>query len=173
MPPLLSQFPVITVPWSFGYQGWSISTAKLRELKCPLWSLSPDHIWSIIQQSLITLNWVCATWFLLRKWSKSILIVSYCSFPMWCLTLWNPMDSSTPGFSVLHYLSEFYQTHIHWIGDTIQPSHPLSSLSSPVLSLSQHLGLFQWVGSLHQVAKALQLQLQHESFQWIFRVDFL
>ena len=64
---------------------------------------------------------------------------------------------------------EFVQTHIHWVGDTIQPSHPLSSLS-PALSLSQHWGLFQWICSLHQVAKVLELQ--HQPFQWKFRVDF-
>ena len=60
---------------------------------------------------------------------------------------------------------EFTQTHVHWVGDAIQPSHPLSSLSSPALNLSQHQGLFQWVNSSHQVAKVLELQLQHQSFQ--------
>ena len=59
------------------------------------------------------------------------------------------------------------------LSDAIQPSPPLSSPSSPAFSLSQHQGLFQWVGSLHQVAKVLELQLQHQSFQWIFRTDFL
>ena len=61
--------------------------------------------------------------------------------------------------------------HVHWVGDAIQPSHPLSSPST--FNLSQHQGLFQWVSSSHQVAKVLELQLQHQSFQWIFRVDFL
>ena len=82
------------------------------------------------------------------------------------LTLWDPMDCSTPGFAVLHYLMEFAQTHVHWINDAIQPSHPLSPPSPPALNLSQHQGLFQWVGSSHQVAKVLELQLQHQSFQW-------
>ena len=82
------------------------------------------------------------------------------------------MDCCIPGFSVLHYFLEFAQTHDHWIDDAIQPSHPLPSPSPPVLSLSQHQGFFQWVGSLHQVAKVSGLQLQHQSFQWIFRVDF-
>ena len=81
------------------------------------------------------------------------------------------MDCSTPDFPVLHYLSEFTQTHVHWVGDAVQPSHPLSSPSPPALSLPQYQGLFQWVSSSHQVAKVLELQLQ--SFQWIFRVDFL
>ena len=66
-----------------------------------------------------------------------------------------------------------YQTHIHWVGDAIQPSHPLSSPSPPTFNLSQHQGLFKWVSSLRQVAKVLQFQLQHQSFQWIFRTDFL
>ena len=85
----------------------------------------------------------------------------------------NPMDWSRPGFLVLHQLLEFAQTHIHWIGDAIQPSHPLSSPSPPAFKLSQPKDLFQWVSSSHQVAKISEFQLQHQSFQWIFRVDFL
>ena len=88
-----------------------------------------------------------------------------------CLTLCGPMDST--GFPVHHQLLELAQTHAHWVGDAIQPSHPLSSPSPPAFNLSQHQGLFQWVSSLHQVAKVLELQLQHQSFQWIFRIDFL
>jgi len=83
------------------------------------------------------------------------------------------MDCSTPGFPVLHQLPELAQTHIHRVSDAIQPSHPLSSPSPPAFNLSQHQGLFQWVSSLHQVAKVLEFQLWHESFQWIFRTDFL
>ena len=76
------------------------------------------------------------------------------------------MDYSTPGLPVLHHLPEFTQTHVHEVGDTTQPSHPLSSPSPPTFNLSQHQGLFKWVSSLHQVAKILEFQLQHESFQW-------
>ena len=72
-----------------------------------------------------------------------------------------------------HQLLEFIQTHVHRVDNTIQSSHPLSSLSPPALNLFQHQGLFQWVGSLHQVVKLLELQLQHQSLRWIFRVDFL
>ena len=90
-----------------------------------------------------------------------------------CLTLCDPMDCSTPGLPVHCQLREFTQTHVHWVGDAIQPSHPLSSPSPPAFNLSQHQGLFQWVSSSHQVAKVLELQLQHQSFQWIFRTDFL
>ena len=73
------------------------------------------------------------------------------------LTLCNHMDCSTPGFPVLDYLLEF--AHVHWVGDAIQPSHPLSSSSPPAFTLSQHQGLFQWVGCSHQGAKVLELQL--------------
>ena len=88
---------------------------------------------------------------------------------MW--TLCDYMDCSMPGFPVLHYLPEFVEIHVHWVSDAIQPSHPLFPHSPPALNLSQHQGLFQWVSSLHQIAKVLELQ--HQSFQRIFRVDFL
>ena len=90
-----------------------------------------------------------------------------------CPTLCNPMDCSMPGLPVHHQLLEFTQTHVHWVGDAIQPSHPLSSPSSLTFNLSQHQGLSQRVSSLHQVAKVLAFQLQHQSFQCIFRTDFL
>ena len=96
-----------------------------------------------------------------------------CSVTKLILTLCNPMDCSTPGFPVLHYVPEFAQTHVYWVGDAIQPSHPLLPAFPPALNLSHHQGLFQWIGSSNQMAKVLELQLQHQSFQWIFRVDFL
>ena len=80
-------------------------------------------------------------------------------------TLCDPIDCSTPGLPVHHQLLELPQTHVHQVSDAIQPSHPLLSPSSPAFSLSQHQGLFQRVGSLHQVAKVLKFQLQHQSFQ--------
>ena len=79
-----------------------------------------------------------------------------------CPTLCDPMNRSTPGLPVHHQLLESTQTHVHWVGDAIQPSHPLSSPSPPALNLSQHQDLFKWVSSLHQVAKVLELQLQHQ-----------
>ena len=84
-----------------------------------------------------------------------------------------PMVCNMPGFPVHHQLPELTQTHVHWVGDAIQPSHPLSSPSPPAFNLFQHQGLFQWVSSSHQVTKLLEFQLQHQSFQWIFRIDFL
>ena len=80
--------------------------------------------------------------------------------PVSCIWLFvTPMDCSMPGSSVLHYLPEFVQIHVHWVGDAIQPSYPLLAPSPPALSLSQHQVLFQWVSSSHQVAKVLELQL--------------
>jgi len=90
-----------------------------------------------------------------------------------CPTLCEPMDCSTPGFPVHHQLLELVQTHAHRVGDPIQPSHPLLSPSPPAFSLSKHQGLFKGVSSLHQVAKVLDFQLQHQSFLWIFRTDFI
>ena len=87
--------------------------------------------------------------------------------------LYDPMDCSTPGFPVHHQLPELAQTHVHWVGDAIQPSHPLSSPSPPAVNLSQHQGLVKWVSSSHQVAKVLEFQPQHQSFQWTPRTDFL
>ena len=92
----------------------------------------------------------------------------------WCFNHWvvsDPMDCSTPGLPVPHHFPVFAQVHVHCIGDAVQPSHPLSPPSPPALNLFQHQGLVQWVGCSHQVAKGLELQ--HQSFQWIFRVDFL
>ena len=90
-----------------------------------------------------------------------------------CPTLCDPMNHSTRGLPVHHQLPESTQTHVHWISDAIQPSHPLSSPSPPVLNLSQHQGLFKWVSSSHQVAKVLEFHLQHQSFQWTPRSDLL
>ena len=99
--------------------------------------------------------------------------VQFSSVSQLCPTLCDPMNHSTPGLPVHQQLLEFTQTHLHWVGDAIQPSHPLSSPSPPALNLSQHQGLFKWVSSSHQVAKILEFQLQHQSFQWIFRTDIL
>ena len=99
--------------------------------------------------------------------------VQFSSVPQSCLTLWDPKDWSTPGFPVHHQLLEFTQTHVHLVGDAIQPSYPLLSPFPPAFNLSQHQGLSRWISSLHQVAKVLEFQLQHKSFKWIFRTDFL
>ena len=88
-------------------------------------------------------------------------------------TLCDPMNCSTPSLPVHDQLLEFTQTHVHQVTDAIQPSHPLSSPSLPVLNLSQHQGLFQWVSSSHQMAKVLEFQLHHQSLQLTPRTDLL
>ena len=99
-------------------------------------------------------------------------MVQFSSVAQSCPTLCDPMDCSMPGLPVHHQPLEFTQTHVHWVGDAIQPSPPLLSLSPPAFNLSQHQGLFKWVSSSHQVAKVLEFQLQHQSFQLSFRTDF-
>ena len=86
--------------------------------------------------------------------------LQFSSVTQLCLILCDPMNFSTPGFHVHHQLPEPSQTHAYWVGNTIQPSHPLSSLFPSALNLFQNQGLFQWVSSSHQVAKVLEFQLQ-------------
>ena len=90
-----------------------------------------------------------------------------------CPTLCDAMNRSTPGLPVHHQLPESTQTHVHRVGDAIQPSYPLLSPSPPTLNLSQHQGLFQWVSSSQQVAKVLKFQLQHQTYQWTPQTDLL
>ena len=154
-------------------------------------------LWSVpgIQQMTINIiyyiQWVC-TWFTkqwrvnkgfwaeelyISSWNSTVnnlsMKLQFSSVAQSCPTLCNPMDCSTPGFPVHHRLLELTQTHVYWVGDAIQPSHPLSSPSPPTFNLSKHQGFFQWVSSSYQVAKVLEFQLQHQSFQWIFKTDLL
>ena len=89
--------------------------------------------------------------------------VHFSSVAQSCPILCDPMDCSTPGLPVHHQIPELAQTHVHWVGDAIQPSHPLSAASPPAFNLSQHQGLFKWVSSSYQMAKGLEFQLQHQS----------
>ena len=122
--------------------------------------LSDRPIWLILEKIFVKHS------ILKNYWFGSVQLFS-------CVWLCEPMDCSAPGFPVHHQLPELSQTHVHRVGDAIQPSHPLSYLISPAFNLSQHQGIFQWVSSSHQVAKVLELQLQPQSFQWIFRTDLL
>ena len=99
-------------------------------------------------------------------WFRILVVIQSLS----CAPLCHCLDCSTPGFAFLHSLSEFAQTRVHCVGGAIQPSCLLSSPSPPAFNLFQHQSFFffQWVGSSHQVTKVLELQLQHQSFQWIF-----
>ena len=138
----------------------------------------PASVWKhqffSAQSSLWSNSHIC-TWLLENHsfYYRTMYFLYVVEFTQSCLTLWDPMDCSMLGFPVHHQLLEFAQSHVHWVSDAIQPSHPLSYPSPPVFNLSHHQGLFQWVSSLHQVAKVLELQLQHQSFQWIFKTDFL
>ena len=99
--------------------------------------------------------------------------VQFSSVAQSCPSLCDPMNRSTPGLPVHHQLLEFTQTHVHWVSGAIQPSHPLSSPSPPAPNPSQHQSLFQWVNSLHEVAKVLEFQLWYHSFQRNPRADLL
>ena len=110
---------------------------------------------------------------LLTFMGRFLWLIQLSSVTQSCLTLCNPVDFSTPGFHVHHHLLEHTQTHVHRVSDAIQPSPPLSPPSPPTFNLSQLQGLFKWIGSSHQLVRVLEFQLQHQSFQWIFWIDFL
>ena len=116
--------------------------------------------------------------FSMYAWGRFMLMyagsVQFTSVAQLFPTLWDPMDCSTPGFPVHHQLPELAQTHVHWVGDAIQLSHPLLSPSPPVFNLSQHQGLFQWISSSHQVAQLLEFQLPSSEYSGFisFRVDW-
>ena len=135
---------------------WLGLLAAWRSLKSLLQNHSSKHQFFGTQSSL---------------WSNSHIRISSVaqSYP----TLCDPVNHSMPGLPVHHQLPKSTQTHVHCVSDAIQPSHPLSSPSPPALNLSKHQGLFQWVNSLHEVAKVLESQLQHQSFQWTPRTDLL
>ena len=109
---------------------------------------------------------------MLGPWIKTN-SVQFSSVTQSCPTLCDPTNSSTPGLPVHHQLPEFTQTHVHRVSDAIQPSHSLSSPSPPAPNPSQHQSLFQWVNSSHEVAKVLEFQIQHHSFQRNPRADLL
>ena len=106
------------------------------------------------------------------------MVVQFSSVAQWCPAVYDPTNHSTPGLPIHHQLPESTQTHVHWVGDTIQPSHPLSSPSPPALNLSQHQGLFNWVSSSHQVAKlwsfSFSISPSNEYSRLIsYRIDWL
>ena len=145
-----------------------VTFTNVRLFYCPVLSASGGKVlnlfWSVLQQRLYTE--VCT----LSEVENNVFC---CLVTQLCLTLCDPMGCSTPGFPVFHHLLELAQTHVQWVSDAFQSSCPLLFLTPRAFNLSQHQGLFQWVGSSHQVVKGLEFQLQHQSFQWIFRADFL
>ena len=99
--------------------------------------------------------------------------VQFSSVTQSCPTLHDPKNRSMPVLPDHHQLPEFTQTHVYWVSDVIQPSHPLLYPSPPAFNLSKHQGLFKWVSSSREVAKVLEFQLQHQSFQWTLKTDLL
>ena len=151
-----------------------LSSVKWQGTLAPFWQAGPPNIFLRLVNRPSTF-WTCKKYKSYSSMSIGIQDIIYCccSVAQSCLTLCYFMDGTTPGFPVLQHLVELAQTHIHWVGDAIQPSHPLSSHSPPTFNLSQHQALLKWVNSSHQVAKVLEFQLQHQSFQRTPRTDFL
>ena len=145
------------------FPSWSVVPMVPNFDSTHLCPLSPDPIFP--STSLLSRGG-------LPKFAIAALVMLLLFSRLVCLTLCDPMDCSAPGFPVLHYLLELAQTHVHWVSDAFQPSHPLPSLSPPALNFRQHQGLLKWVIFSHQVAKVSELQLQHQSFRSI-RVGFL
>ena len=146
----------------------SLQFLNFQRLNFVLWIIHYHTILSLLHVFLrvfLLCNFFCFLQFLYFPLSL-LYFISYFHLQF------SPMDCSKPGFPVHHQHPELAQTHGHWYGDAIQPFHSLLP-ASPALSLSQHQGVFQWVSSLHLVAKVLELQLQDQSFQRIFRVVFL
>ena len=144
------------IPWTEEPEAWQATVCGSQRV---------GHDWAT---NIHTHTQVFQTW-----WKLIVLVFHFHSVCKSCPTLHNPMDHRTPGLPVHHQLPEFTQTHVHWVSDAIQPSHPLSSPSPPAFNLSQRQGLFKWVSSSHQVAKPLEFQLQHQSFQWTPRTNLL
>ena len=126
-------------------------------------------VWERLTLSVLRLQ---EAWGYIYAHCHPLLIVQFSSVAQSCPTLCNPVDCSMPGLPVHHQFLEFTQTHVHWVSDVIQPSHPLLSPSPPAFNLCQHQDLFKWVSSFHQMAKVLEFQLRHQSFQCTFRTDF-
>ena len=150
--------------WSVSYST-AQSSAALRSTNDQIWGLQapigrtkPKNIdGEKLYFISLTSNWNIRDY--ANTWFSSVQSLSR-------VRLCDPMNRSTPGLPVHHQLPESTQTHVHWVGDAIQPSHPLSSPSPPALNLSQHQGLFKWLSSSYHAVKVLEFQLQHQSFQW-------
>ena len=152
---------------SFTYDMW-LNNAYLS-------SGTSKHLYSISHQFPFSKSLINTLFYM--HINKALLVkkflLGFSSVAQSCPTLCDPMNRSTPGFPVHHQLPEFTQTHIHWVRDAIQPSHPLPFPSPPAPNPSQHQSVFQWVNSSHEVAKVLEFQLQHQSFQRTPRTDLL
>ena len=185
IPNSLTAFPCLLCPWQPWYWRLPSQWDKCKDYSTPVFSVLPVWVFMGHIPVPLFLSWfllVTFPWFSNSHWVlfnnlwvilRYFPSVQFSSDPQSCPTLCDPVDPSMLGFPVHHQLPEFTQTHVHWVGDAIKPSHPLSSLSPPAFNLSQHQNLFKWVSSLHQVAKVLESQLEHQSFQWTLRTDLL
>ena len=177
---------LFVTPWTSAHQvslSFTISLSLLRLVS--IGSAMPSNHLILLRLLLLLPSIFCSIrifsnqsalhirWPKYWSFSFSISSVQFSSVTQSCPILCDPMNHSMPGLPVYHQLLEFTPTHVHRVGDAIQPSHPLLSPSPPAPNLSQHQGLFKWVSSLHQLAKAPEFQLQHQSFQWILRTDLL
>ena len=155
------------MPWSSFSECWALSqlfhsplSLSSRNFLVPLHFLA---IWVVSSASLRLLIFLPAILILACVSSSPAFLmrcsVEFSSVAQSCPTLCDPRNHSTPGLPVHQQLLEFTETHVHWVGDAIQPSHPLSSPSPPAPNPSQHQSLFQWVNSSHEVARVLEFQL--------------
>ena len=135
--------------------------------------------WSPVPLPFLNPAWISGIYRFTNCWRYTWIILSItllvCSVQLSslvqsCLTHCDPMNCSTEGLHLHHWLPEITQTHVHWISDAIQPSQ-FQLTPSPTFNISQHQGLFKWVRSSHQVDKVLEFQPQ--PLQWIFRTDFI
>ena len=158
---------------------WNSLAFSMIQQMLAMWSLvlclykSILHIWKFFVHIVLKPSLENFEHYFASMWNECNCVVQFSSVAQSCPTFCNPRNRSMPGLLVHHQLLESTQTHVHWVGDAIQPSHPLSSPSPSALNLSQHQGLCQRISSSHQVAKVLEFQLQHQSFQWTPRTDLL
>ena len=159
--------------WPLDQEIWGVLLEDNCKNQSSWWGyqlLSEESFWAVARQRGVHKD---GTSLFIFSRSTSLALVQFSSVTQSCPTLCNPMNRSTPGLPVHHQLLEFTQTHVHWVSYAIQPFHPPSSASLPAFNLSQPQGLFKWVSSSHEVAKILEFQLQHQSFQWTPRTYFL
>ena len=142
------------------------------DIMVPHWVTIIYLAWGVGRGGWQKVQSVCRTYIKLtfKMHSNIECSVQFSSVAQLCPTLCGIMNRSTPGLPVHHQLLELTQTHAHWVGDAIQPS--VVPFSSRLQSFPAS-GLFQGVSSSHQEDKVLEFQLQHQSFQWVFRTDFL
>ena len=169
---LCTQFWALLIILPFILCGTSIWVSPVSVIKKRGWVLDgfkfTVHWWLLAS---LYRHFVATLYVVVHHAAIKNIVGGGCSVAKLHLTLCNRLDCSTSSFSVPHHLLEFAQIHVLWIHDAIQPSHPVSPSFPSAFNLSQHPGLFKWVGSSHLVAKVLEFK--HQSFQWIFRVDFL